>query len=209
MGNCVCTCNKNDFSKQKVLYVNMYERPRYDKSLPSIKLLFLDVDGVLCSSVNGMQNEYYRNLKTIIEKTDCKIVVSSTWRLNPRHRSQLVNAISKRCGYTMEQLNELIIGDTPDLEYGEDPMQSRGMEIKFSRAHEIDSFLRSKAIVSKYNVISWVALDDAELDAKKLNYYESEIMNGHFVHTNPLKCLIKSDANKAIEILNGIDSNTN
>ena len=201
MGNCACK-PQNDKTNQKVLYVDMYEPPKYDVSLPKIKLLFLDVDGVLCSSMYGTKKEYFKHLKQIIEETKCKIVISSTWRLNPRHRSQLLGLISRYCEYTTEQVNQLVIGDTPDLIYTDDPMKSHAMEIKYCRAHEIDSFLRSQKIKIEYNVISWVALDDDTLDSPQLNYYASEIMKDHFVHIDPMYCLNKSYAEKAISILN-------
>lgn len=46
-----------------------------------IKILFLDIDGVL--AVNSKYFEQYAvdNLKDIINQTNCKIVLSSSWRL--------------------------------------------------------------------------------------------------------------------------------
>ena len=174
--------------------------------LPKLKTIMLSnigLSGTIPLSICSMTAiKYFINLKTIISKTNCKIVISSTWRMNPRNRSQLLDSISRFCKYTNEQVNDLIIGDTPDLVYTDDPMKSRGLEIKFCRAHEIDSFLRSKQIKNKYNVISWVTLDDTELDSKNLHYYASDIMKDHFVRTDPLYCLTQSDADKAIGILN-------
>lgn len=55
-----------------------------------MKVLFLDVDGVLNSNerraydyegVRGMDRELTANLRRIIEETGCRVVVSSSWRL--------------------------------------------------------------------------------------------------------------------------------
>jgi len=43
-----------------------------------MKIIFLDIDGVL--NVNVFQAKFINNLKTIIEATDAKIVISSSWR---------------------------------------------------------------------------------------------------------------------------------
>ena len=52
------------------------------------KVIFLDVDGVLC--INGkFQSCLIKNLKKIIDKTDAIIVLSSNWRLYPQYRDRL------------------------------------------------------------------------------------------------------------------------
>ncbi len=58
------------------------------------KVIFLDVDGVLC--ING---KFYscliKNLKKIIDKTDAIIVLSSNWRLYPQYRERLEKILGK------------------------------------------------------------------------------------------------------------------
>lgn len=46
-----------------------------------MKLLFLDIDGVLCCRRPGViQQNLTQNLATIVKKTGCQIVLSSDWR---------------------------------------------------------------------------------------------------------------------------------
>jgi hypothetical protein len=54
-----------------------------------MKILFLDIDGVLAVSIREHDEygslfhpHFEDNLKYIIDSTDCKIVISSTWRMN-------------------------------------------------------------------------------------------------------------------------------
>ena len=53
-----------------------------------MKVIFLDIDGVLCVIPNGFDEfgaffhkRFEDNLKHIIDQTNAKIVISSTWRL--------------------------------------------------------------------------------------------------------------------------------
>lgn len=53
------------------------------------KIIFLDIDGVLNVYPNGrdeygakFHSHFEDNLRFIIEKTQAKIVISSTWRMN-------------------------------------------------------------------------------------------------------------------------------
>jgi len=54
-----------------------------------MKVIFLDIDGVLNVIPQGHDKyggifhpEFVENLRTIIEATDAKIVISSTWRMS-------------------------------------------------------------------------------------------------------------------------------
>ena len=61
-----------------------------------MKVLFLDIDGVVCLHVEGVVNwgdntaddvfdeQCCRRLKEIIDRTDCKLVLSSFWRLDKK-----------------------------------------------------------------------------------------------------------------------------
>lgn len=51
------------------------------------KVLFLDVDGVLNSSRDEhetLNNASMQYLRSVIDQTNCKIVVSSNWRFDPK-----------------------------------------------------------------------------------------------------------------------------
>ena len=63
------------------------EEIKEEHKLPSVKLLFLDVDGVLnrvgiTSMTEEVENITANRLKQIIETTNCNIVLSSSWKLN-------------------------------------------------------------------------------------------------------------------------------
>lgn len=53
-----------------------------------VKILFLDVDGVI-NVPHGMDKNLLTNLKDIVESTGCKIVVSSDWRSAADTRAEL------------------------------------------------------------------------------------------------------------------------
>lgn len=100
-----------------------------------MKLIFLDVDGVL-NSRNKLIREYNQthksysgysypfdeicleNLKKLVEVTDSKLVITSTWRKDVEGRNTLLNALKDY------RLDEKVIGYTPILG------KTRGTEIK-------------------------------------------------------------------------------
>lgn len=65
-----------------------------------MKILFLDVDGVLNTtksrSLYALGKPYLKRLQEIVEKTDAKIVLSSTWRKSNYHLKRLQNRLSYR-----------------------------------------------------------------------------------------------------------------
>lgn len=73
------------------------------------KLLFLDVDGVLNSMDNGdgdtIEDSKVLLLKTIIDKTGAKIVISSSWRLIDRDLKELTTVLHK---YNMDYIGIII-----------------------------------------------------------------------------------------------------
>eukprot|EP01084_Bolivina_argentea_P215964 366788_1 len=159
-----------------------------------IKILFLDVDGVLCDLAllcdlaffidddDGLEREketgllitHLLRLKNIIDKTDCYIVLSSSWRLFEGSKLKLFNAMGmERIGIDVKKR---YIGDTP-------------LNL-WNRVTEIKSWLSHH---EQYNIIEWVAVDDLNLE---------EIKGGHFVHTNSAKGMCDDDMNKIISILN-------
>ena len=101
-----------------------------------MNIIFLDVDGVL-NSTNKLIEVYNKtkkqhsgysypfdekcleNLKTLVNKTNSKIVISSTWRKNEKGRRILLNALKEY------ELDKEIIGYTPILEN-----EKRYIEIK-------------------------------------------------------------------------------
>ena len=77
-----------------------------------MKIIFLDIDGVLnCSSTKERFNEYIgveqskiSLLKEIVEATNAKIVLSSTWRLNMLWYKQGINVKLDEYNYLVDEL---------------------------------------------------------------------------------------------------------
>lgn len=58
------------------------------------KVIFLDVDGVLC--INGKFHScLIKNLKKIIDRTDAVVVLSSNWRLHTHYRDRLERILGR------------------------------------------------------------------------------------------------------------------
>ena len=114
-----------------------------------MNIIFLDVDHVL-NSVNKLIEVYkktgrphsgyaypfdekcLRNLKLIVQETDAKIVITSTWRKDGLGRITLSRILKKH------DLDDIVIGLTPIL-----PGKERGDEIKqfLSGLSEIPNFV--------------------------------------------------------------------
>ena len=100
-----------------------------------MNIIFLDIDGVLNShrKLIEVYNKTHKphsgynypfdelcleNLKTLVEATNSKIVITSTWRKDKEGRDKLIQALKEY------ELDQHIIGYTPILN------QPRGIEIK-------------------------------------------------------------------------------
>lgn len=131
-------------------------------NMETIRVIFLDVDGVLnhpnhTDEVTTVCPSCVGKLKTMIEQTSAKIVLSSTWRLNKLHRDTLFRYLR---AFELDQ--GVVVGETRDL---------RGTGK--TRAEEINDWLsdpnlyRSRYSISSLNlwwfVSSWVSLDDLDL----------------------------------------------
>eukprot|EP01084_Bolivina_argentea_P021855 40625_1 len=161
-----------------------------------IKILFLDVDGVLCDLAlfvehdkDGLERDeesglfitHLQRLKNIIDKTDCYIVLSSAWRLFEESKNILFKAMAMdRIGI---DVTKRYIGDTP--------------KNLLNRVTEIKSWLSDH---EQYNVIEWVAVDDMNLEVMN---NAKEFIKGHFVNTDFSEGMLDNDMNKIISILNG------
>lgn len=161
-----------------------------------MKIIFLDIDGVLNNAVDAenhpisndpknIRSSYFysaRNvqlLNRITKHTDAKIVISSTWRL----------------GAELQELQELcalmgiegeVISMTDDLNNGH---TFRGNEI-YKWIKDNDELIGSHHEFTKY-----VILDD---DSDML-YWQRR----NFIHVNGYIGLTERDSNQSILILNG------
>ena len=144
----------------------------------AMKILFLDIDGVLNSNQSNIYNYQRRkrkdtftlcpiclsNLDWLVEKVDdLKIVLSSTWRINPgleKTREILVKEGFKAA--------DAIIGATPNL------------RVKFSE-HPDRYKECMKWLEGKDNITHWVILDDLWVMRDK--DHGEDAVKKHFVET--------------------------
>ena len=115
-----------------------------------MKVIFLDIDGVL--NVYSRDHDEFgsqfhdhlvENLKYIIDNTNAKIVISSSWRSGGLERMK--DMWTKR-NYPAE-----VIGVTPDLSYQDDNDEYH----RVKRGEEIDWYLKKNT-----NIENYVILDD-------------------------------------------------
>ena len=156
-----------------------------------MKILMLDIDGVLnyegCKDrigwYCGIEDEKVELLKHIVDATDAKIVLSSTWRLgynNEGHR------LEEAFIYLKEKLSKYGLSI-----YSMTPQIGRGNY----RGREIHQWLQAY----DGKVDEWVVLDDEWFC--DFNQYE---IGAHLVQTSFYGGgLTEEDAEEAIRILNG------
>lgn len=149
--------------------------------MESIKVIFLDVDGVLNSgqTVRRTTNGYLfvgrrqmRNLRRIVEETGAKVVLSSDWRYNrddPKMNGDYLELRRELLKYGIQ-----IYDFTPEL-----PSAHRGAEI--------DEWLKNHNGVSDF-----VILDDRS---------DIEPNEDHWVRTTMVRGLGKPETEEAIRIL--------
>jgi histidinol phosphatase-like enzyme len=162
-----------------------------------IKLIFLDLDGVMNSNdfyvSRGTKTqsqdveEFYLNmidpsavdlLNTLVQECDCKVVISSTWR-----DSAIEHNVLKRKGFIGE-----VIGRTPL--YTEMPKQS--YETTHMRGYEIRQWIEDN-IEHPSIYKSYVIFDD------DMDMLESQKQN--FIHIDFMKGLQTENIQEAITIL--------
>lgn len=166
-----------------------------------MKIIFLDVDGVLNSDMglvkalglkpnekiqvhhaakilNELSGANYpfdekclENFKRLVDETDANIVVSSTWRLFESNRVKLLETLRKY------DLDTKIIGYTPY--YHRDFMP---------RGYEIEGWLRENEFTGEF-----IILDDVD---------NMEHLKPHLILTNALTGLTADDVDQGIKMLN-------
>ena len=156
--------------------------------MEKIKVIFLDIDGVLRPVTgNGFNKKCIENLNNLVKETGSKIVISSTWR--QRGIEDVKDFLSKN-GVESEIFDMTPIFDITSYWL---PEQSR--KIKAPRGMEIQEWLRCYTNMDRY-VESYVIIDDSE--DIFLNQLE------HYVKVEQTKGFDKRGLKKAIDILNTI-----
>lgn len=140
-----------------------------------MKVIFLDIDGVLNLEDSGRHLEWDRKavdgLRECLRETGAKIVISSSWREYFNVNGLIILFLSHGiCG-------ENIIGVTPQIYPGKAD----------ERALEIKAWLKGQGGADQY---AWVAVDDWHLN----------LPPQHFVRSNPKK---GPDWKRVAELLGG------
>ena len=149
--------------------------------MENIRILFLDVDGVLNyhGCVNEFDNICLTNLYQIVKSTNCKIIISSTYKLSIESFNRLWNELEKyNILSSLYLLNNYKI--TPDL-----------LDNNLDRSDEILNTINKIINDKKYNIISWVAIDDSNL----------EKLNNNFLKINPKFGLTSEDSKNIIKLM--------
>lgn len=134
-----------------------------DTSMPD-KIIFLDIDGVLNTTqryffkdcliydtIFMIEIDKLKNLRGVIEKTDAKVVLSTSWR---RMGEDLVDWLSALLP---------VVGATPYYqELPDDPLYPVTSPLHRFRGREIDHWLKNNPLVT-----DWVIADD---DGDMLEY---------------------------------------
>jgi len=142
-----------------------------------MKVLFLDIDGVLnsayviekCGRGDIIDRTMVERVNRIVDATDCKIVISSTWRLF--YPLGVLSALLRVHG-----LRDVLIGKTPDLDRSQ-----------YNRGDEIQAWLDTQPCVEKFVILD----DDSDM---------SDVIN-HLVQTTFKEGLKDEHVDRAIAML--------
>jgi len=158
-----------------------------------MKLLFLDVDGVLNDGYRGypfLVEPCLRLLKHIIEETKAQVVLSSNWRLFNEYRGVLLPKLIEHGIIKTD-----VFSSTPDLDLDHLPLRPR----------EILQWIRDSTSICPWQknrelprVSQFVVIDDRNL-VKELY---GHTLQSHFVQTNGQIGLTLEIAKKVIKLLN-------
>eukprot|EP00929_Paragymnodinium_shiwhaense_P085138 TRINITY_DN45591_c0_g1_i1.p1 TRINITY_DN45591_c0_g1~~TRINITY_DN45591_c0_g1_i1.p1 ORF type:complete len:247 (+),score=29.63 TRINITY_DN45591_c0_g1_i1:251-991(+) len=147
-----------------------------------IKVIFLDLDGVLVTRRIGVMEEpLLRNLKKLVDLTKAQIVLSSDWRRHPQARAEAQRMLS--------MVGLSFFACTPCLSAY---VAQRPTEImQYKRDH-------NKQVEEDRRIVQWVAIDDRML----LEERHGNHLQGHFVQTHPMRGLQDREVEECAKILN-------
>lgn len=181
--------SQNGKVNRKNIYKELGLKPR-----PEMKLIFLDVDGVLncsttkdlCEFYTGIEDKKVAILKQIVDKTDAKIVLISTWRYTWNKENSLKSEQEELATYLDEKLEAqgLSIFDKIDNE-------------AIGRGQGIIEFIDNLKI-NGFDVEQFVIIDDEMFD------YKETKLTKYLIQTGYKEGLTKKHISKAVEKLNTI-----
>ena len=161
-----------------------------------MKLIFLDVDGVLNhDGCDVMVNHYYgvepekvKLLKQIVDATGAKIVLCSTWRRGIKPGRPLSEQTDPFAVELMSKLSDAGL-KLYDLTTAEDKRDHRAEEIQ----SKMDEYRHNGNQID-----GWCVIDDELFDG-----YTDKDFEPHWVQTNFIDGLTDIDVSQAVGILNG------
>lgn len=150
-------------------------------------MLFLDIDGVANNHVPhpngycGMTPECVARLNRVIAATDCRVVVSSSWRYMVIGKAMTVRGLEYLFMTHGLDVRGRVLGVTPPDE------ETGGHE---RRAEQVAAWLRDDVV----GVDRWAVVDDRAYDFPPSPY--------PFVHVAESSGLTDADADRLIAMLN-------
>lgn len=161
-----------------------------------MKVIFLDIDGVLnlipqdWDKFGGIFNQHFvNNLGKIIDATEAKIVISSTWRLSGLKTMQDMWAFRGLPGEVIDITPTAYYHTDLKISENENPM----------RGHEIRLWLENNPPVENYVILD----DDTDILSEQMNNFV--ITSGNEDHKDCIDIgygLTNICTDKAIKILN-------
>jgi hypothetical protein len=150
-------------------------------SFTELRLLFLDVDGVL-NRLFGKKllPDKLQLIGRVCEQASAQIVLSTNWREKPALREELLQTLAAVEGIT-------VVGQTPSS--------------MPSRASQIREFLSIPLVAARLR--SWVVIDDQDLltEAAEHDRTAVDILRGRFVRTKSQIGLTQVLADEAVAVL--------
>lgn len=145
---------------------------------PPPPTLFLDVDGVLNTAqmfgLHALHPKLRERLKGVVEATECRIVLSTTWRLTDAHERVLRDALIE-AGIPAR----VVVGRTPALGLADLRTCDRTNIQETRRATEIMRYLDNEPAVARGR---WAVVDDLGL-LRVADEATHRRLAGHFVRT--------------------------
>lgn len=135
-----------------------------------MKVIFLDIDGVLDTLDSGwkLDSVLIQRLKDVVEETDAKIVLSSSWKIGCKDAEDFRKKMNHP-PYLIDYRNELVMWLIDNVD---DVTDNRGP----ARGNEIQRWIYNH----KADIESYVILDDDSdmLDHQLFNFVQTDTYEG-------------------------------
>jgi hypothetical protein len=170
-----------------------------------LKIIFLDIDGVLLpfptttTTTTKEDHEDENNiatqslfpsstvhaLKYLLDETGADLVLSSTWRVRPDYRQDVVDCLQQGYGIKMDQFYDIT-----------DP------NMHSERQWEIAQWLQLQSSNDQADqpIIIWLALDDENLLDGDANQKYRQMFEGHVIQTMSDVGLTMEDAIRGVQL---------